>query len=83
MTLLLALIYVLNSIAHDLVRQKSWDKSMKQFQMIKIFKKEIFIVFTHWIGYIAYTHLALLVQKLLSTRIITLKVSNFLSTLLE
>ena len=38
MTFLLALIYVLNSICHDLLRYKSWDASLKQFYMIKIYK---------------------------------------------
>ena len=70
MTLLLALIYVINSIFHDLLRKKSWDESVKQFKMIKIYGKEIATVMTHWVGYIAYSHLSFILQKLVAYRLI-------------
>ena len=51
--------------------------------MIKIFKKEIITVLKHWAGYIAYSHLAFVVQKLISLRLISLKFASVLSVLVE
>ena len=51
--------------------------------MIKIYKKEIGTVFTHWFGYILYSHLSFFAQKLIVSGYMSLKLSYYVLILIE
>ena len=83
LTLMLGLIYVLNSICQNVLRQKSLDSVLQDFQIERIFKEEIWVVLSHWLLFIVFAHLGFFCQKLLAREIIGFKLASILSMILE
>ena len=66
LVLIVGLVYALNALVKSRQNAQSWS----DLNVFRIYSKEILTTFAHWTGYILYSHLSLMTQKLILSGLI-------------